>query len=111
MRRALLALAVCVACNNLPPNHGEVRGKVRAADGIEGATCHVEINATPPFLSPESVEVKTGGEFRHVMATSGTMERMYVAVRCKGYADEISESFSLRSGQRIDVGELVVERP
>jgi hypothetical protein len=110
MRHALLAVVLLGSCSKPPADHAKVRAKIRAADGITGVTCYVEINATPPFLSPESVEVKTGDEFRRVISTSGIMERMYAAVRCNGYADEISPAFSLRSGQHIDLGELVVTR-
>lgn len=110
MRWLLLSLVVLTACRQLPADHAEVRAKVMAADGRIGVTCYVEINSTPPFLTPESVEVKTGSEFRHIMTTSGVMERMYAAVRCPGYATRVSDMFSLARGQRVDLGDLIVTR-
>src|SRR5437879_1909077 len=82
--RAGLRTLVAAGCGSrLTTDEGEVRGRVMTTDGKSGVTCYVEINAMPPLFSPESVEVKTGGEFRRVMKTSGLMRNMYAAVRCQ----------------------------
>src|SRR5262245_45918656 len=87
-----LVLLASACAGRSATDEGEVRGRVIAADGKTGATCYVELNTTPPLFTPESVEVRTGDEFRHVMTTSGVMQ-MYAAARCEGYATKIGPPF------------------
>ena len=105
---ALLALA----CARGPRTGiGEIRASVTAADGKSDVACQVEINSTPGFFSgPITIPVKTGGEFKHEVETTGPIRNMSAAIRCEGYQTRMSRTFDLEPGSKINLGNLVVSR-
>lgn len=112
MRVVLLLALLASACASRPRTGvGEIHASVTAADGKSGVACQVEINSMPGFFSgPITVPVKTGGEFKHEMETTGSIRNMYAAIRCEGYGTRVSRTFELEPGSKIDLGNLVVSR-